>query len=226
MTSTGTNSSQPILRARRRNRTPSCAGSMTGCSASPGRGSPRRLACSTLAAVQRRDCAISSRGASSRSAATSQRRRWRRRGGRCPRCDLVAATWIAVCHLLRGASTSLLLGEVVEHSPTSRRCWPRSGACSSRAGVCADHPEACGTCAGPRRRLGGPTWTGDTDPDHINLQSPRTLRPWPGTGGFSAGAPPHRLEAGRARRGSSPAAAAGCPYPPDVGNGIMACGRA
>ena len=74
--------------------------------------------------------------------------------------------------------------------------------------------------------LGGPTWTGDYDPTHINLQTPRTLRHHLEVAGFSEV---------RLRTGWKPVARVGgrrlplrveVPYPPLVGNGIMACGRA
>jgi SAM-dependent methyltransferase len=74
--------------------------------------------------------------------------------------------------------------------------------------------------------LGGPTWTGDYDPTHINLQTPRTLRRHLEGAGFTAV---------RLRTGWKPVARVGgrrlplrveVPYPPLVGNGIMACGRA
>jgi len=74
--------------------------------------------------------------------------------------------------------------------------------------------------------LGGPTWTGDYDPTHINLQTPRTLRRHLADAGFRGV---------RLRTGWKPVARVGgrrlplrveVPYPPLVGNGIMACGRA
>ena len=74
--------------------------------------------------------------------------------------------------------------------------------------------------------LGGPVWTGDTDPTHINLQTPRTLRQHLAATGFTQI---------RLRTGWKPLARVGghrlplqleVPYPPMVGNGIMACGRA
>lgn len=74
--------------------------------------------------------------------------------------------------------------------------------------------------------LGGPTWTGDTDPTHVNLQSPRTLRQHLEAAGFD------RV---RLRAGWKPVTRLGgrrlpvrvaVPYPPLIGNGIMACGRA
>ena len=74
--------------------------------------------------------------------------------------------------------------------------------------------------------LGGPTWTGDLDDTHINLQTPRTLRRHLEAAGFSDV---------RLRTGWKPVARVGgrrlplrveVPYPPLVGNGIMACGRA
>ncbi len=74
--------------------------------------------------------------------------------------------------------------------------------------------------------LGGPTWSGWRDPTHVNLQSPRTLRR-------------HLRQAGfrevRVRAGWKPLARLGgrrlpvrldLPYPPLVGNGLMASGRA
>lgn len=73
--------------------------------------------------------------------------------------------------------------------------------------------------------LGGPTWTGDYDPTHINLQTPRTLRRSLEQAGFSDV---------RLRTGWKPVARVGgrrapvqveVPYPPLIGNGIMACGR-
>lgn len=74
--------------------------------------------------------------------------------------------------------------------------------------------------------LGGPSWTGDRDPTHINLQSPRTLRRRLEAAGFD------RIQI---RTGWKPAARLGgrrlgarveIPYPPLIGNGIMASGRA
>ncbi len=74
--------------------------------------------------------------------------------------------------------------------------------------------------------LGGPTWTGDHDPTHINLQTPRTLRQHLEGAGFTQV---------RLRTGWKPIARVGgrrlpvrleVPYPPLIGNGIMACGRA
>jgi 2-polyprenyl-3-methyl-5-hydroxy-6-metoxy-1,4-benzoquinol methylase len=75
-------------------------------------------------------------------------------------------------------------------------------------------------------RVGGPTWTGDTDPTHISLQTPRTMRRHLETAGFAQI---------RLRTGWKPIARVGgrrmpvrieVPYPPLVGNGIMASGRA
>jgi SAM-dependent methyltransferase len=74
--------------------------------------------------------------------------------------------------------------------------------------------------------LGGPTWTGDLDSTHINLQTPRTLRRNLEMAGFDRIA---------IRTGWKPAARFGgrrlprevaVPYPPLIGNGIMASGRA
>lgn len=74
--------------------------------------------------------------------------------------------------------------------------------------------------------LGGPVWTGDTDPTHINLQTPRTLQQHLSAAGFTQV---------RVRTGWKPLARVGgqrlplqveVPYPPFVGNGIMATGRA
>lgn len=74
--------------------------------------------------------------------------------------------------------------------------------------------------------LGGPTWTGDTDSTHVNLQTPRTIRRYLERAGFV-----HV----RVRAGWKPVVRLGgrrlarqivVPYPPLIGNGIMACGRA
>jgi SAM-dependent methyltransferase len=74
--------------------------------------------------------------------------------------------------------------------------------------------------------LGGPTWTGDLDATHINLQTPRTLRRNLEMAGFDRIA---------IRTGWKPLARFGgrrlprevaVPYPPLIGNGIMASGRA
>lgn len=74
--------------------------------------------------------------------------------------------------------------------------------------------------------LGGPTWTGDRDPTHINLQTPRTLRRTLEVAGFDRIA---------IRTGWKPLARIGgrrlprqltVSYPPLIGNGIMASGRA
>ena len=71
-------------------------------------------------------------------------------------------------------------------------------------------------------RLGGPTWTGDLDATHINLQTPSSLRRHLAAAGFA------RV---RLRTGWKPLARLGgrkvplriaVPYPPYVGNGIMA----
>lgn len=73
---------------------------------------------------------------------------------------------------------------------------------------------------------GGPPWTGDLDDTHINLQSPRTLRRALEVAGFD------RL---RIRTGWKPLLRFGgrrlprevtVQYPPLIGNGIMASGRA
>jgi len=74
--------------------------------------------------------------------------------------------------------------------------------------------------------LGGPTWTGDRDPTHVSLQTPRTLRRHLEVAGFD------RI---RIRTGWKPLARVGgrrlaravaIPYPPLIGNGIMASGQA
>ncbi len=74
--------------------------------------------------------------------------------------------------------------------------------------------------------LGGPIWTGDRDPTHINLQTPRTLRRRLELAGF---------DQIQVRTGWKPAVRLGgrrfgarveVPYPPLIGNGIMASGRA
>ena len=73
----------------------------------------------------------------------------------------------------------------------------------------------------PRRAVavvGGPTWTGDTDPTHINLQTPRTLRRHLERAGFAQ--VPVRVGGRRLPIRFE------VPYPPLIGNGIMACGRA
>lgn len=74
--------------------------------------------------------------------------------------------------------------------------------------------------------LGGPTWTGHLDPTHISLQNPRTMRDHLRGAGFRAV---------RVRSGWKPLARVGgrrlpvrldLPYPPLVGNGLLASGRA
>lgn len=74
--------------------------------------------------------------------------------------------------------------------------------------------------------LGGPTWTGHLDPTHINLQTPVTLRAALMAAGFRDV---------RVRAGWKPLLRLGgrrlplrlaVPYPPLIGNGLMARGRA
>lgn len=74
--------------------------------------------------------------------------------------------------------------------------------------------------------LGGPTWTGHLDPTHINLQTPVTVRDHLRRAGFRAV---------RVRAGWKPLLRLGgrrlplrlaVPYPPLIGNGLMASGRA
>jgi SAM-dependent methyltransferase len=74
--------------------------------------------------------------------------------------------------------------------------------------------------------LGGPTWTGWRDPTHVNLQTPQTLRRHLERAGS---------QAVRVRAGWKPVTRVGgrrlpvriaVPYPPLVGNGLLAGGRA
>ncbi len=74
--------------------------------------------------------------------------------------------------------------------------------------------------------VGGPTWTGDLDDTHINLQTPQSIHHYLTEAGFSQV---------QVRTGWKPALRFGgrrlprvvnLPYPPLVGNGIMASGRA
>jgi len=74
--------------------------------------------------------------------------------------------------------------------------------------------------------LGGPTWSGHRDPTHVNLQNPRTLRDHLRRAGFTGV---------RVRAGWKPLLRVGgrrlpirlaIPYPPLVGNGLLASGRA
>lgn len=74
--------------------------------------------------------------------------------------------------------------------------------------------------------LGGPTWTGHLDPTHVNLQSPRSLRRALQQAGFRAvrlqtGWKPLWRFGGRRVPGRFT-----IPYPPLVGNGLLASGRA
>jgi SAM-dependent methyltransferase len=74
--------------------------------------------------------------------------------------------------------------------------------------------------------LGGPTWSGWRDPTHVNLQTPQTLRRHLERAGFRSV---------RVQAGWKPAARVGgrrlpvrlaVPYPPLIGNGLLAGGRA
>ena len=74
--------------------------------------------------------------------------------------------------------------------------------------------------------LGGPTWSGYRDDTHVSLQTPRSLRRQLREAGFGAV---------RVRAGWKPLLRAGgrrlpvrleVPYPPLIGNGLLASGRA
>lgn len=142
-------------------------------------------------------------------------------GAALVRCDLELALPFA-----DGQFDLLILSEVVEHVgalPTllaeMRRILRPSGAFVLTTPNRWDVRRVVGA-------LGGPSWSGDRDPTHVNLQTPRSLRRHLAAAGF-AGV--------RLRTGWKPVARVGgrrlplrveLPYPPLVGNGIMACGRA
>lgn len=73
--------------------------------------------------------------------------------------------------------------------------------------------------------LGGPTWTGDLDATHINLQTPRSMRQALQEAGFrqvkvrTGWKPVLRIGGRRLPREVT------VPYPPMIGNGIMASGQ-
>jgi SAM-dependent methyltransferase len=140
---------------------------------------------------------------------------------RLVRCDLEAPLPFAA-----GTFHLALLSEVVEHVaalPTLlaevRRVLRPGGAIVLTTPNLWDVRRLVGA-------LGGPTWTGHLDPTHVNLQDRRTLRRHLIAAGFHAV---------RVRAGWKPLARIGgrrlprqleVPYPPFIGNGLMACGQA
>jgi SAM-dependent methyltransferase len=142
-------------------------------------------------------------------------------GARLVRCDLEGGL-----PFQSGRFELLLLSEIVEHVATlpallaeCRRVLAPGGALVLTTPNLWDLRRLVGA-------LGGPTWTGYLDPTHVNLQSPRTLRAALVGAGFRAV---------RVRTGWKPLARLGgrrlplrltIPYPPLVGNGLLASGRA
>lgn len=145
---------------------------------------------------------------------------------RLPRARLVLADVAGTLPFASGTFDLVVLSEVVEHiTPDVPLFLECRRVLKPRGVVVLTTPNLWDV----RRlvdRLGGPTWTGYRDPTHINLQTPLTLRRALTAAGF---------EAVRVRAGWKPLARAGgrrvpvrleVPYPPLVGNGLLATGRA
>lgn len=137
------------------------------------------------------------------------------------RCDLEGAL-----PFKQGRFDLLLLSEIVEHVAAlppllaeCRRVLKPGGALVLTTPNLWDLRRAVAA-------LGGPVWSGDRDPTHVNLQTPRRLARSLREAGFGSV---------RVRTGWKPVARIGgrrlpvrveIPYPPLVGNGLLASGRA
>ena len=168
---------------------------------------------------------------------------WRVQGALAVGADLSAAALEAARRVLPGACLVrcdvegvlpfgsgrfdlLLLSEIVEHVAAlpvllaeCRRVLRPGGAIVLTTPNLWDARRLIGA-------LGGPVWSGHRDPTHINLQTPRSLRRRLEAAGFGAV---------RVRTGWKPLARVGgrrlpvrleVPYPPLIGNGLLASGRA